>query len=649
MTPFGRLDILLPDGQHESHLLRGAVVTVGSADSCSLQLSDPSVADQHFRLHAGDKGVTITDLGSTTGTIVDGARIPADKPLNLRDTTTIAIADLRLTFYRRRDSPTISMPAFSEQTQPASTGIRAQLETVQVKVFPAASVTLPLSVTNTGITDAEFGVEISGLPDGWVKPDKLTFPLPAGEDTQLLFLVKPERRADIPPQHLALNINITRLDESQQRLRLVGIIELGGFGGLSLALDPPVRQDNDQFSLYLLNQGNEPLTLALRADDPQSQLDLRLSQAALTLSPGGHAKVTGNVRARRRPLLGQTRLLPFALIAHADNPTDYRVALPGQVSVKPFLSGKLAFLLAAVVVAAIILASLLLFQPPEPMIDSLSLSHSQVAQGTPVELKWSAKHAERFVIEVERVAIADLSADASAYVMNTSDYIDPIDIALIARQGERTAIATQRLEIFEPVNIVQFFADRTSMLRNVSGSLTVRWAVQGAVSLDISRPLEFETASESRVSLTNGDFTLRGAPAAGFEILLSATDELGNITQLSLPIAVRDPECSPRQDVLLYAGPDARHEPVKVAVEYVPVLVRGTNQDRDWLHIELASGHIGWGAYSNFLCQGFTPANLEVITDIPALPTPTPTATPSPTPSPIAAFTLTQTATVDEP
>ncbi len=651
MTLFGRLDILFPDGQRENHQLHGGAITIGSADSCSIQLADPSVADRHLRLDVSADNVTITDLASAAGTFVDGQRLPAYTPVPLRDTADIMIGPLRLTFYRRSDSPTIAMPALSEQTQPALIGFRAHLENAPATVFPASNVTLPLNITNTSDSDAEFRVEVSGLPDNWVTPDRLTFPLPAGEETQLLFLVKPERRSDIPPQRFAPTVNITRLDERQSRLRLVGIIELGGFGGLSLAIDPPVCQDSGSFNLYLLNQGNEPLTLALRCEE--SRLDLRLGQASLTLLPGGRAQVPGSARSRQRPLVGQTRQLPFVVIAQAENPAGYRVPLPASVSVTPLLSGRLAALLAVVIFAAVALAALLLFQPPEPVIKELSLSQAQVAQGTPVELSWSAEHAGRYIIEVDRVPVAELPADASSYSLDTRHYTDPVDIALIAQQGDATAIASIRLDIYQPVKIVQFYADRTSMLRNVFATLTVRWAVDGAVSLEFSRPLGFETASESRASNAHGEFALRGAPSADFEILLSATDEIGNISQQALQIAIRDPECSPRRDVLLYAGPDPRHNQVKVAVEYVPVLARGTNQNRDWLQVELASGHTGWGAYSSFLCQGFTPANLEIITDIPPLPTATPsstpTETPSPTPSPTATMTFTPTATATEP
>lgn len=646
MTLFGRLDILYPDGQQEKHQLRGNEITVGSAHSCSIQLAHVAVDNLHFRLDTGSGGATITDLNSAAGTFVDGQRLPANTPSPLADTTAIAIGPLQLTFYRQSDSPTISMPALSQQTQPAVAGFRARLEIVQTTVFPASSVTIPLSITNTSDSDAEFRINVSGLPDDWVKPERLTFPLPAQEATQVQFLIKPGRRSDIPPQTFPLNITIRRLDETQQILRLVGIIQLGGFGGLSLALEPQVCLDQGSFNLYLLNQGNESLNLALDWQDHASKLELQLSQNTVTLPPGSRSIVTGGIKYRGRPLVGNPQELPFVLIAKAENPTGYRVPLPASVRIEPRVSGRLAALLAAVIIAAVIIAALILFQPPEPVISSLAISESQVAGGTPVQLSWNAQHAQRYVIEVDRVPVADLPADASSYILDTREYIDPVNIALIAQGGETTAIASRRLDIYKPVAINHFYSDRTSMLRNVFGALTIRWAVDGAVSLDLAPPVDFESVGAASSFDSSGELALRGAPPAEFEIILSATDEIGNRTRRVIQISVRDPECVPRGDVLLYAGPDARYAQVSVAIENVSVLVHGANKNRDWLQVESASGQIGWGDYASFLCQDFAPADLAIITDIPALPTATFTPAPSATatPSPTPAFTSTPTA-----
>lgn len=643
MTLFGRLDVLFPDGQRESHQLRGHQITVGRDHSCSIQLANDSIANFHLRLLADEKGVTITDLQSSTGALVDGKRLPADTPQPLRDTAIIAVGPLQLTFYKRSDNPTIVMPPLGQKTQPLLTGFRANLEAARYTVFPASSVTIPLSITNSSDADAEFRVEISGLPEDWVKPARLTFPLPADEATQLQFLVKPARRPDIPPQPFPFEATVTRLDESPAQLRLNGVIELGGYGGLSLAIEPALCHDKRSFTLFLLNQGNQALNLSLACHDRQSKLDVRLSQSALTLPPAGRAQVAGVVQSRRRPLIGKSQILPFFVTVKAGNPAEYAVPLPASVYIKPRLSRQSAALLAAIALIIAAFIALLAYQPPQPAIIRFALSESQVAQGTPVQLSWNAEHAQRFVIEVDRIPIADLPANASTHSLDTRDYSDPIHIALIARHNNATAIESRHLDVYAPVTVTHFYADRTTMLRNVIGTLTVRWEIEGAVSLDLSRPLGFETVTEARTAESRGELVLRGAPLSEFEILLSAKDELGNTTQQTIQISARDPECSPRSDAVIYAGPDARYAQLSIAVENVPVLVLGANETRDWLQVELASGQIGWSSLRSFVCQGFAPASLTVITDMPPLPTttstPAPTNTPSQTPSPTIAIT----------
>ena len=636
MTLFGRLDIVFPDEQQASHQLSGHDITIGSSPTCAITLSHKSVADLHCRIAVAGDGVYIIDLESQAGTFVDDQRLPANSPTLLADTSAIAIGELRLIFYKQSDSPTAVMPAFHEQTQPALASFHAHLETSQPTVFPASSVTVPLRVANTSHNDAEFRVEFIGLPDGWVKPESLTFPLPAHEETELRFLIKPERRADIAPQHFPLDVNITRLGGRQPVLRLTAVIEVGGFGGLSLALEPAQIHLQQQFILYLLNQGNEPLKLKLDCVDTNNRLDLRLEQSDVTLPPGGRAQLAGNVRPRHRPLVGNARDLPFVLVAKAENPAGYRVALPASVHVRPRVPSRVAALLLIIAIAAAALVALVIYEPPRPEIASMSLSAAQVAQGTPVQLNWRAENAEQFVIEVDRRPVAELPADASSYKLNTDEFTDPINIALIARRADLTDIETASLAIYQPVRITQFNADRTSMFRRVVGALTIRWSVEGATSLHLSPPAGFEVVSESRVANSSGELALRGVPTADFEVLLSAIDEVDNTTVHALQIAVRDPECSPSSDTMLYAGPDPRYAPLSVAVAHVPVLIRGANATSDWLQIEMASGQVGWGEFSRFFCQGFAPEALELVSDIPPLPTTMPTATPTQTSAPTA-------------
>ena len=657
MAVFGRLDVLYPDGNIISHQLAGDYLTVGRAAMNSIQLEGEAVAAVHFRIDVSSDAASITDLGSASGTFVSGRRLQADRPRRLRAVEDIRAGALRLRYYQRSDSPTVAMPALGEQTQPSGVDFRASLERGDYSVFPASSVTVSMEVTNRSRGEAEFRVETSGLPDDWVKPASLAFRLPANEATQLQFQIKPARRSDMAPGDYPLLVTVTRQGDVGQVLQLVATIKLGGYGGLSLDLVPGLCEDGQPFRLFMLNQGNIPLQLALAIRDPQARLAAELAQDQVELPAGGRRRVSAVVRARRRALIGKPVEIPFALVARSQDPSAFTVAAPARLRILPLWSYRSAAMFTVAVIAMLLAAAAVFIQAPEPEIMSFELSQAQVAQGTPVQLEWDAAHAQRFVIEVDRAQVAALPGDSASFRLSTADFVDPIDIALIALRDETKVIATRQLDIYEPVIVSSFEASKTAMLRRVTESLILRWEVTGAVALDITRPLGFETIRESTASTARGEIELRGAPDEDLVIKLAAEDEIGTVVERSVMIAVKEPECVPLHDTLLYAGPDKGFRQVRLAVENVPVLARGTVDDRSWLQVELASGRAGWGIRSSFECRGFDVKALAVVEDLPQLPTatdsPTPTASPTatvtqtPSPSATASPTSTVTTTSD--
>src|SRR5688572_12530561 len=57
-------------------LARGQRLTLGAGPSADVRVRDRAVSGQHCRLSADEQGVTVTDLASTNGVFVGGARVP---------------------------------------------------------------------------------------------------------------------------------------------------------------------------------------------------------------------------------------------------------------------------------------------------------------------------------------------------------------------------------------------------------------------------------------------------------------------------------------------------------------------------------------------------------------------------------------------
>lgn len=656
MTVLGRIDIRYPDGRSETRLLEAAEITVGGGLDNAIRVMGAGLAEQHLRFSQEGGAVYLTNLAAGYFTTLDGRPAPLDQPQRLNDIAHIRAGELSIVFNQGSDSPTVAMPALTEITQPTAAGFRASLEAGEVKVWPHASASLELTIANLMADEARFSMETAGPPAAWTTPEHLALYIEGNDAIDLLLQIKPPPRPDIPPGEYPLTITVTRLGEQESRAQLVLFVRLGGYGGLSAALDPPSLRPQTPFNIYLLNRGNESLSLRLRPGAGEQQLHVKLAQDEVRLGAGERVAVSGTVEPQRRPVVGKPKDIEFALLAEATAPNNYLVSLPGSITVEPVIGYRplIAAAFAILILAAAIAGAL--YQPPQPQIAAFAQSEHLVAQGTPVHLSWEAVDAQRFVIEVNRAPIAELPSDASSYRLDTSSYVDPVDIALIALNGDATAIASLRLDVFAPVVIGRFEANKAALLRRIGGELTIRWRVEGAVALDIALPDGFETIRGAEAG-NEGEITIRGKPADSFQITLVAEDEIGGITTRSLAIAIKEPECRPLRDSLLYAGPDARFAPADFAVQNVPVLANGITEAADWMQVELASGNRGWGKLADFICNGFDPASLPVISDPPQLPTPTITSTPLPALTPTLTETSSPTlspaaaplATADEP
>ncbi len=634
MAMYGRLDIHEPAGAVKSYRISEEVTTIGRAADNAIVLADPSVSDRHCTLQLLDGAVHIINLDALAGIMFEGAHVRDSTPRPMREVTGLALGKTKILFYPSDGQPTLPMRSISENTRPIKAAFHVDLEKSVLDVYPASSSFLEIAITNRSDQEIAFTIGVDGLPVNWAKLSQSSARL-GGHDTAFIVLtVAPPRRADIKPREYPATIAIRAADKDGSDALVRLLVRLHGFGGLSLALEPALVQDGKSLQLFLLNQGNEDLRLAVSARDPESQLDIDLMERGLQLAAGQRGIVSCRVAARSRPLLGKSRKIPFALLVQADKDSAYLAAIPAQVLIKPRLSARhLAAPVLLIAAFALMLFALLTRAAP-PEISSFTISQSQVARGRTVELTWQASFAERFVIEIDRAPIAELDANAGFYALSTADYADPIEVALIAVAGEATAIEKRQLDVYQPVTITYFEADRRRMFRKVVGELILTWQAEGGVSSDLRFPSQFNIVSEEDPGGGTRKLVLRGVPETDFDLILTLQDEIGTRIESRISVKTADPECSPLRDLPLFAGPGRLYDQGKLALRDVPVLVLGSTEARDWMLVELASGDNGWGRLSDFSCGGFDPTALIVITDLPPLPSATPAWTPEPTVSP---------------
>lgn len=80
---------------HELKDANEGLVLGRHSEQCDLVVAHGSLSRRHARLRLSDGRLTIEDLGSTNGTIVDGMRLPPETPRPLRDGAQVLLGEIR--------------------------------------------------------------------------------------------------------------------------------------------------------------------------------------------------------------------------------------------------------------------------------------------------------------------------------------------------------------------------------------------------------------------------------------------------------------------------------------------------------------------------------------------------------------------------
>ncbi|MEZ4456695.1 MAG: FHA domain-containing protein [Gemmatimonadales bacterium] len=115
--PLATLLIRSGQGKGDRIAVRAPVVNIGRAPFNEVQLGDPSVSASHAKLQLREGVWTLTDLGSTNRTAVDGVDVTDDCPLS--PGATLKFGDVTLSFEPRDDRPVL-VPRTAVMTAPAA-------------------------------------------------------------------------------------------------------------------------------------------------------------------------------------------------------------------------------------------------------------------------------------------------------------------------------------------------------------------------------------------------------------------------------------------------------------------------------------------------------------------------------------------------
>ncbi|MCA9890929.1 MAG: FHA domain-containing protein, partial [Anaerolineae bacterium] len=316
---FGRLDIFWPDGRLESVTLSGQTVSVGRAAGNTVVLDTETVSRYHFSMTNEHGVVSITDLDSENGTYIDSIRLPSNEARVLDGVEEIQAGHLRIIFTALDESPTAPMPlANNDDTQRIEleeATFRLQIDATKLDVWPAASSSAELSITNMGEETQLYNVEVAGLPRGWARINRPRLEVEPNETANVLINIKPPRRYDNAPTTYPTQVNVYADERPDMVLTAPLDVRIHAFSGFGMALARPFVENRESIRLFLHNQGSGPLGIKLHGTSPSKTVSFQLPSGILRLAPGQRMQVTGEVVPRQRAMLGQPTVHRFDIWA----------------------------------------------------------------------------------------------------------------------------------------------------------------------------------------------------------------------------------------------------------------------------------------------------------------------------------------------
>lgn len=646
---YGRLEVYWPDGRLESYMLNDDTVSVGRADGNVVALDTDSISRYHFSLHRQGTTVTITDLESANGTYVDGVQLTSNEPHVLGDVEEILVGSLRIIFRQVDESPTMMVNPMAEETQRMEIEdktIHVEIDYKHLLVWPAASSSTELSVTNVGDEIETYSIQVSGLPNGWLRLTRSELVLEPSETAYVLLNVKPPRRPNTVPQKYQVSVEVTPNNHPSQVVHQLIDVEIKAYSGFGIAVGQQI-DDGEPIPVFLHNQGSGVMRFTLSAKSVNNALKFQLPKAPLELQPGQRLRVDLGVAGTSPPLLGSSKTYPFVVQVQSHDASRFIAASDAEASIAPRIpmwSALTAVGITASILAIALLAVLGLLNPPEPIINSLAVDSERVAQGEALTLTIDAENAESFDVLVNNIVVEnDISGDDTTVTLDTTEWSGQLNIEVIARNDSRTIRSTTSSFIYAPLAVNSFEVTPNPLIRNTVNTLTISWDVAGAEFVRITGLSDFTNNLVQSSTEYVGTYTLEGIggiPTEALNLTLYAEDEVEDSLEVSLTVALVDPQCTALSDITLYEGPDERYQAVGTIPSDLSVVVLAQDADAGWLRVQLPDEIRGWGARDSFNCaDNFRLSDLRTEINVPELPTEIPVVptsietTPAPVPT----------------
>jgi hypothetical protein len=234
----------------------------------------------------------------------------------------------------------------------------ASLDTQLLNLPPGGEVSCELLVQNRGDIVEGYRIEVLGDAAPWATVEPATLSVYPGTQAAARIVFRLPRGYDVPAMDVPFGVRVLPVEHPEHAVVPEATLRVGAYAETTAELVPRTSRTRRvaTHDIAVDNRGNTPVTVDLRAGDPDNALKLRLRPASMVVPAGQTAIAQVSARHRRMHWRGQPTARPFQVEVSGGGATA--IVLDGSSIQEPVFAMWLPKLLAALAALAVLVAAL---------------------------------------------------------------------------------------------------------------------------------------------------------------------------------------------------------------------------------------------------------------------------------------------------
>lgn len=478
----------------DMQFVRGSGLTIGRALTNTVILDQPNVSLNHVRVDWDMHRITITDLGSSHGTLLQGQRLLPQVAQEWAKEQWLQVGSFWLWLQRPVEGPPPG----------GSLEIVLDHQSRVMTIAPGTPAVCRLSLVNATTEVAHIRLSVEGVPAAWVEGANRVPQLQPFEKQEITFPINVPKssagRAGDYAVTIAATVERTAAEEPEARPATATarwtVLPFEAMG-VSIA---PARAGGLREARYVVtlhHDGNRPASYVLTGSDDDKQLECLFSaedavdrnRLRVDVQPGTKANVKLKVTAPRR-WFGSSHAYPFSVVG---TPVDAEQLLTteGQFTHRALLPIWLMAAIPLLVIAIVLVLPAIL----KPVVTRVTVDPRNPMVGQKLVIGWEASRARNVRLFLNDIPVLpDPNVSPGKY-----EFADGFRQDTRVRVLASNRFGEAPMDLLVPVSpvpppppappadaaVVELFEVRP--LSTVpDGEVTIRWRVKGASRVELT-------------------------------------------------------------------------------------------------------------------------------------------------------------------